>query len=263
MNYLYNGVQLPALPEWDKKKYPYALIHAFNGYTLCLSETLPSVEEVIPGFGIVVGITPAYSLCWSYNGTDWGEMYEDNLVPTPSDLVWSSHDILLQDKVTVFLAGSEPVPVTQRNPSAMLLGFQVGQAIRRMRGKREPVAYLYNGVELPDINTVWTDELKAEYPYGYIFGGFWVGSTWQFACTTAPVYIDGEYFRASANLSKKQWTYQYYEGYPDTWYVQGSSDVVKDDTMGRASADKWSNYDIFDTNGSLALAASDPIPVYE
>lgn len=28
--------------------------------------------------------------------------------------------------------------------------------------------YLYNGVELPDINTVWTEELKAEYPYAHI-----------------------------------------------------------------------------------------------
>lgn len=26
MNYLYNGVKLPALPEWDKETYPYAVI---------------------------------------------------------------------------------------------------------------------------------------------------------------------------------------------------------------------------------------------
>lgn len=34
--------------------------------------------------------------------------------------------------------------------------------------QKEPVAYLYNGVELPDINEVWTDELKAEYPYAHL-----------------------------------------------------------------------------------------------
>ena len=38
----------------------------------------------------------------------------------------------------IFMEVSEPVPVTARNPAAMLMGFQLGTAIRRMRGKAAP-----------------------------------------------------------------------------------------------------------------------------
>jgi hypothetical protein len=38
MNYFYNGVELPALPEWDKEAYPYAAIfpltNGTDGYSL-------------------------------------------------------------------------------------------------------------------------------------------------------------------------------------------------------------------------------------
>jgi hypothetical protein len=64
---------------------------------------------------------------YSYNGIV--------LQPTTEQDEGSNHDTANMDNGSTYLAASEPVPVTARNPAAMLVGFQLGTAIRRMRGK--------------------------------------------------------------------------------------------------------------------------------
>lgn len=131
-------------------------------------------------------------------------------------------------------------------------------------GAREPVAYLYNGVRLPDINTVWTD--KETYPYALI---------WDFS---EPTGTDGAYLLL---LSEKALTVS--DGVlgafgcrvASTLTVVGHSEwpqlEEKDYTGTNHGAgywitipEIWTNHDILLADGTLYLAASDPpVPVYE
>jgi hypothetical protein len=43
--YLYNGVQLPPLPEWDREKYPYAVIVADDYQTALSFSAKPMLIE--------------------------------------------------------------------------------------------------------------------------------------------------------------------------------------------------------------------------
>lgn len=114
-NYLYNGVELPELPEWNKERFPYALISStFIGYRLyCFEKPLSYYET---GNNIYVGIGGCKMLSYhinnkggSYNETEWTfeqEKDSDYIV----DTIWVNADIYLIDG-TLYLAASDPVPV--------------------------------------------------------------------------------------------------------------------------------------------------------
>ena len=72
MNFLYNGVKLPALPEWDKEKYPYAAMNL---------------------------------------GANYGVLYLLDNALMAKQFQWANFDILNEDG-TLYLAASDPVPVT-------------------------------------------------------------------------------------------------------------------------------------------------------
>ena len=143
----------------------------------------------------------------------------------------------------------------------------------------EPVAYLYNGVQLPDINTVWTD--KETYPYAVVivedgesidvtFAGSTI-ATVVFAssrpeynadknriiCNTPILmsyYTDDNTIAdvaadAGLNYGLNEW------GTPIAAYQLYSP--VEDGKQ------YWTSYDILNTDGTVYLAASDPVPVYE
>ena len=151
MNYLYNGWEFPALPKLDddkKEAFKYALIIAkdqrgavmffdtpvyFNGYELG-NTNLPKVAAH-EDFAILSKSYTSESNAW---GTDFTEnQYSASGTWFSRPIIWANFDILNADG-SVYLAASEPVPVgsvTARNPAAMLMGFQLGTAIRRMRGK--------------------------------------------------------------------------------------------------------------------------------
>lgn len=125
--------------------------------------------------------------------------------------------------------------------------------------------YLYNGVELPDINTVWTD--KETYPHSYIKlvdGGYelWMLSnpyyvsdsgvlavthdgTWTFAFC---MYVDEE-MAAEAGLDTA------------CWMQLGASTGENTETAFNKNVLVWSNTDILNADGTVYLAASDPVPV--
>lgn len=164
MNYLYNGVELPALPEWDKSKYPYAYIVTDPDGTwvllrVCNARTVIRYKERGPYYILPFGENKGFD--WHYtSGYGWhipqagleiteeelnnpnGKEFTDSgnvgqMIEQYGELLkvmqWSNFNILNEADGTIYLAASEPVPVHHRNPSAMLLGFQVGRAIRRMR----------------------------------------------------------------------------------------------------------------------------------
>lgn len=108
--------------------------------------------------------------------------------------------------------------------------------------KGEPVAYLYNGVRLPDISTVWD---KTAYPYAMITNPSDT-STYNLVLTPSSITVteDG----VGGSWSGKR--YKIVDGVWTSVTGMGSGIVI------------WANYDVYNRNGTLYLAATDPIPVY-
>lgn len=148
------------------------------------------------------------------------------------------------------------------DPTSLFLGWLVGRQIAGMRGKQpvtpdepsgEIVGYMYNGVQLPDINAVWD---KEAYPYAYIVS--MEGATGLFVSADMPtvVSVDGvEYIYVAdgavgiSALVENAWGEMGYG-------TGGGSEAPLTATV-------WSNHDILNADGTVYLKASDPIPVYE
>ena len=149
-DYLYNGIRLPQLPEWDKTVYPYAYISYSPPYYhfLRCSQT-PAYYNT--------NSTPVFSIwnpsidCAFNDGafgiydTDWGEWMTHNNAggfglgaenPDEDDttLIWCNHDVTYPDG-TVFMKASEPVPVEPIDPTSFMQGWLIGKRLAAMRGE--------------------------------------------------------------------------------------------------------------------------------
>ena len=212
MNYLYNGVELPDINTvWTdelKEQYPYAKISAYSkSYHLVLTE-MPVKHRLTDKGGNELGCGERTTVIWFdllRGGNIWEPQGEDDSAAwwaMGNAPFWTSYDIY-EDTGGIYLAASEPV----------LAGYgiiplsnykAVCDFIRSKSGKTEPIVsgqlttelmaicgvdddttlYLYNGVPLPDINEVWTDEVKAQYPYAVIIVRYYVDAN----RTGIPVY---------------------------------------------------------------------------
>lgn len=148
-NYLYNGVRLPALPEYDKTAYPYAIIltpsWSPDDYELLISKVAPYVtsDKYFRINGEVKGDVLRYekgSTGWVHNSyTDAlkGVIYATEPPSVYCTVCWSNHNVLNEDG-SVYLSASDPIPVNPAptlDPTALLMGWQVGNKIARQRGK--------------------------------------------------------------------------------------------------------------------------------
>lgn len=105
--YLYNGVRLPKLPEWDRGVYPYAVIDVVNSTTcLNLYALLPTVNGNQYVFADKCAV-----IYYTLKGDTW-EYFDSLTISQASfdDMIWASHDIINADGTT-YLAASEPTPV--------------------------------------------------------------------------------------------------------------------------------------------------------
>jgi hypothetical protein len=183
-------------------------------------------------------------------------------------IFWSSHDILRQNGDVYFEAtpainaetGEEvyysPVTPPTLDPKSLLMGYRVGQMIRSMRSKKEPVAYLYgeDKVRLPAV-----PEHDEEYSYYTIFRS---PSIINLYLTNYPGI--GELGGISDRLDfkgkdLKTLSYRLIDG------------VWQDPTFGEPDSISighrgfiFTNYPLYDSyTGDLILPKSEPIPVYE
>lgn len=140
--------------------------------------------------------------------------------------------------------------------------------------QKEPVAYLYNGVRLPDINTVWD---KEKYPYAFIRVSTET-KTARLHITSSIIKIrlyDGypdvlDRAIAAADGSQRQFDYRP-EEYGENWIETEISDIRSEnysvgDTVfvySDATPLRWVNCDVMTEDGIVLLKASEPIPVYE
>ena len=111
--YLYNGVRLPKLPEWDKETYPYAIINSFGTtYFLRAYTDLPIYDgddNCYFADGSAVQIYCIYSRqmdVWN----DWINAGNVEGLSPATKIIWASHNIATDDDI-LYLAASEPVPV--------------------------------------------------------------------------------------------------------------------------------------------------------
>ena len=128
--------------------------------------------------------------------------------------------------------------------------------------------YLYNGVELPDINEVWTDDLKKQYPYAYI----------KKSTSSSNPYYNLELFSSITTVAESdEWIYKYVKqtgpfvwvrcylnNQPLHWeepYFSSFNNIVLEAPAHPAHPCIWSNTNILNADGSVFFAASDPIPV--
>lgn len=116
--YLYNGVELPALPEWDKEAYPYAFIGYDVGddeaYWFIAISDRPSVFTYRGKdyFGFLESSNYRVYCTSETPFSVWGNLNDTvgrfNMLLTK--LVWCDFDALREDG-TIYLAASDPVPV--------------------------------------------------------------------------------------------------------------------------------------------------------
>lgn len=164
-------------------------------------------------------------------------------------ILWANHDIKNHVGTKVEFAKSpDPIPVSG------IVGYKYGDKV------------------LPDIQTVWD---KEKYPYVAIQMGDYSG---QFDITNGvvafatfsnkPLTIGSNF---DTDYCLRGWTESQdvidtFAGVYDFKYNEWA--VLEEETAGRVNYNDdeypmWANYDVLNADGSVYLAASDPIPVYE
>ena len=107
--YSYNGVVLPALPEWDKETYPYAAITSLGGSKQFVAFSADVHHGKNP-FGDDTLVASSYQT-WLYTPDSWNSPnYAMPDYVTIEIIFWADFDIYTSDG-TLYLAASDPIPV--------------------------------------------------------------------------------------------------------------------------------------------------------
>lgn len=221
---LYNGAVLPPLPEWDKVKYPCAVLgkYALGGgkyRTMLCYSSLPLHESIL-------GLMPpegCIGLSYMYYEDKWqlSENWDDgNPFGMPSNSpTWANYDVMASDGTTVSVAASEPIPLASS----------------------EPVAAAHEGMRW-DVKT---------YPYACFGTNAWGNTLFMYSKTPCErtdnwwVMAGVAYF-----LVNGVWEYQF-----DTSNSTGNARTV--------IVPQWSNHDLYEKDGSLFLKGTEPVLIYE
>lgn len=230
---LYNGAVLPKLPEWDKSKYPYAYITNLENpkrfFAMFESEPLTASSN-----GYVSNLFP--------NATEYNCEYIDGKWVNYSGsflihkLVWSNTDVYHNEEAGggLCIPASAPIPLASA----------------------DPVAAVYNGVKLPPL----LEYDEEAYPYVHIADGVMY---WFASASPVPWIIKED---GGAVVSKEHGVVSYKTsslskyGYKK-WGEWGDSSMAYD--YSAKIKPNWANYDVLNEDGTVYLAKSDPVPVYE
>lgn len=125
---------------------------------------------------------------------------------------------------------------------------------------------LYNGVELPDINSVWTDELKETYPYAFLIISDVDGHILYGLVLSSVKIAEANGYLLPTDYAKI--TVYYWSDDEESEFTEWKLDSSLDNYFGNLvtiteqNVPFWSNHDIlYSTDGTVYLAASDPVPV--
>lgn len=125
--YLYNGIRLPALPEWDRGVYPYAVIEYYGGLAhLIVFDAAVSYNKynlsstaTASGLGEKDGSKVSYMVATLMSGGEaistpiFGDtVYSGQCYgASESDIVWANYDVADNKNGGTLIAASDPIPV--------------------------------------------------------------------------------------------------------------------------------------------------------
>lgn len=116
--YLYNGVRLPKLPEWDKETYPYALItyNTAGFYVIYCFSCEPAVASKVNSTLVPLDGSGEYINLVSFGKKEDAKFgnpvtFTALLGSVTTGTIWTNFDLLYRDTGSVYLAASEPIPV--------------------------------------------------------------------------------------------------------------------------------------------------------
>ena len=267
-NFLYNGVELPGLPEtWNEAAHPYLFIRvvSLDGSAENAVYSLFAASAAAVSYDDNGILFPSSAVGEKYAVSDgaWVESSEslsDAFYIKRNDgflyTLWANFDILNSDG-SVYIAASEPVPVVEKFPIREWIGWLLAGLCSRPlpMGARVPVAYLYNGVRLPGLPKEWNPET---HPFACLFTTG--GNVYTLRMMPSDSYYT-TYFNKRVFMSDN--------GCLEATNVTGDTDrfTLTERTGGVyiSLTDKtiWVSFDLVNEDGSIFLAASDPIPVYE
>jgi hypothetical protein len=153
-NYLYNGVEFPVLPKWDKATYPYAaIVHQTNNedykyYLFCSTHPFKYCVGTLRTWLYTDAPSNGLRYGTDYNGDEWvyESVYEDETgerICIAYPVYWANHDIYYHASTNegtpgeLYLAASDPIPVgsaPEVEPKSFMAGWRMGQIVRAMRG---------------------------------------------------------------------------------------------------------------------------------
>lgn len=157
--YVYNGVELPELPDWDHEKYPYTLIHDYRqrGQYYLHAMTGPLHFQAPFYLQNRTGVPVKYA-CWWWEGSDakWTPIETAEVTLTVNNslatayAVWANYDILNEDG-SLHLAkstyGEEDAPTVYLGDSAGAARLVTGICIGDGDGIAQKVRKAYVGDE--------------------------------------------------------------------------------------------------------------------
>lgn len=144
--FLYNGTKLPALPEWDKTAYPYAVIirtgssgSTYKYQLICAKLAVETNDNryriTHPDFKDV-STTPTFVFLGSETiktgDEGWGALTINSTNLILGYVFWTNYDMKDNDG-DLRVARTTPIPVTELDPTILLNGWLVGSAIARHR----------------------------------------------------------------------------------------------------------------------------------
>lgn len=117
--YLYNGVRLPKLPEWDREKYPYAWILSISPNDYALRVASEPVTYKYDNFLAkdYVYVSNGTGNTYDLKENGWVIFHQDTLFGgnyfSVSKLLfsWVNHDVINTADSTVHQSASDPIPV--------------------------------------------------------------------------------------------------------------------------------------------------------
>lgn len=294
-NYLYNGVELPALPQWDRKTYPYGTLYYLvskNQYKLYATAVTgvyqTPTDSVITGYNKVVQFGSSSSEpkisgtltdgVWEYkDGSGLYIAVSKKSGTVLAEIVWSNYDIL-DSNGAVYLASSYPIdvatgaeildydpntPVPEEpaplDPKSMLMGWLVGRRIRQQ--PKSLVAYSYNGVLRPPLPEEWD---KEKYPYAVILSGGNELGMYSYAFFFSSVeYVVGNDGSRYIKVGTDDLVCNV-SGYSPEELLAGWGALYKwdRDHEYKIANITWANFDVLNADGSVFLEATEPVPVY-
>lgn len=241
--------ELPELPEWDKETYPYMFLYrviSSGKVILCVDKYRPfhTLFYTNPNNG-----KEFYSLRYNIGSlsaglTDgvWSDFEVHTEVGGPSVgenggsvVLFSNFDIISADGSVWMKASTANYPDAPSTPADPVLPIPSGVT-----------HCLYNGEKFPVLNE-W--DIKV-YPYVFLCAEFWdVREVIASRCGVLYEYhATGDYhINCHYDSENDKW---------GAWSSPGSAGSMNGTQV-------WANYDVYDDDGVLQLAASDPVPVTE